>query len=456
MRDEAEFQVPNIMRKSLFLILAVPLFAQDDSLSLRDAVRLALRENKAIAGANAAVRAAETGIGEARSGRLPKLNYSESIVRSDNPVFVFSSLLPQHQFGMADFNIGPLNRPGFMDNFQSLVTVDQSLYDGGMTRNALKSAGLTRQMTGEEQRRTQMQVIAGVVRAYYGVALAAESLKTAEQALESAKADLARAESVQAAGMSTDVDALSIRVHLAAVTEERIQRAADLDVAKSALNDAMGLPLDAGHRLTTSLAPMNLPELTLASLEKDASSTRPEARQAHLAADLAGAQADNARSALLPQVGFHAAFEADRRQFADNGGANWLASIGLHWNLFNGLADKARIAESGQSVVRAHADEERVDSAVRLEVRRAFANLQAAQQRIAVAEAAVAEAEESLRITQNRYQSGMSNVTDLLRTETAVLESRTRRLAAVHDQRIAAVMLDLAAGQLSPDSEVLN
>jgi outer membrane protein TolC len=73
-----------------------------------------------------------------------------------------------------------------------------------------------------------------------------------------------------------------------------------------------------------------------------------------------------------------------------------------------------------------------------------------------VAKAAVAEAEESLRITQNRYESGMSNVTDLLRNETALLESRTRYLAAVHDQRIAATMLELAAGRLSADSEVLN
>jgi len=73
-----------------------------------------------------------------------------------------------------------------------------------------------------------------------------------------------------------------------------------------------------------------------------------------------------------------------------------------------------------------------------------------------VAKAAVAEAEESLRITQNRYESGMSNVTDLLRNESALLESRTRYLAAVHDQRIAATMLELAAGRLSADSEVLN
>jgi outer membrane protein TolC len=454
-RDEAEYRDPNIMRKSLLLALAVPLLAQD-SLSLREAARLALRENKAIAATNAGMRASAARIDEARAGKLPKLNYSESFSRSDNPVFVFSSLLTQHQFGVENFSIGPLNRPDSLNNFQSQLTVDQVLYDAGQTRNAVKSADLSRQMTGEEQRRTQMQVIAGVVRAYYGAVLAAESLKTAEQAFKSAEADLTRAESVRTAGMSTDVDVLSIRVHLAAVTEQRIQRAADLDVAKSALNDALGLPLDTGHVLSTALGPLDLPNLTLASLEKDASTTRPENRQIHLAADLAKTQVDSARSTMLPQVAFHAAFEADRQQFINKGGANWLASIGLRWNLFNGMADKARIEESSYLLERAHADEQRMGSAVRLEVRRAWADLGAAQQRIEVAKAAVAEAEESLRITQNRYESGMSNVTDLLRNETAVLESQTRYLAAVHDQRIAATMLDLAAGRLSPDSEVLN
>ena len=68
----------------------------------------------------------------------------------------------------------------------------------------------------------------------------------------------------------------------------------------------------------------------------------------------------------------------------------------------------------------------------------------------------MAEAEESLRITQNRYESGMSNVTDLLRTETAVFESRTRYLTAVRDERVAAVMLEMAAGTLSANSEVLQ
>ncbi len=443
------------MKILAFFILAATVFAQEP-LSLRDAVRLALRGNPAIAATSAAVKASDARVAQAHSGILPKVNYAESFTRSNNPVYVFSSLLTQHQFGPENFNIGPLNRPDSLNNFQSQLTVDQMLYDAGQTQSAVKAAETGRQMTQEQRRGAEMQVIAGVSRAYWGVLLAAESLKSAEQAVRSAQADLERAQSVRAAGMSTDVDVLSIRVHLAAVNEQRIQRASDLDVARAALNDVLGAALDAGHTLTGTLTPLDLPQLSLDALEKQASEARPEARNSRLAEDLARTQSDAARGAFRPQVSFRAGFEADRQRFVNRGGGNWLASIGLRWNLFNGNADKARIEESAQEVERASADQRRVDSAVRLEVRRAWAGLSAAQQRIEVARAAVAEAEESLRITQNRYGSGMSNVTDLLRTETAVLESRTRYLAAVHDQRVAATMLELAAGRLTADSEVLN
>jgi outer membrane protein TolC len=243
---------------------------------------------------------------------------------------------------------------------------------------------------------------------------------------------------------------------LAGVREQQIRREADLDVARAALNDALGLPLDVVHSLTTPLTPLKMPEGLLAEYEKNAINERPEARQLKLRTSLAENEAATAHSTLLPQVGVHAAFEADRQRFYDRGGANWLVSIGLRWNLFNGFSDRARIEESKSALRQSQAEQERAGSAIRLQVRRAYADLRAAAQRIDVAKASVAEAEESLRITQNRYETGLSNVTDLLRTETAVLEARTRHLAAIHDQRIAAAMLELAAGTLKADSEVLN
>ena len=50
----------------------------------------------------------------------------------------------------------------------------------------------------------------------------------------------------------------------------------------------------------------------------------------------------------------------------------------------------------------------------------------------------------------------MNNVTDLLRTEAAVLEAQTRQLVAIRDQRLAAALLDLATGTLTSDSDAVN
>jgi outer membrane protein len=268
------------MKKILLMLVWWPLtgWAQDP-MSLKDAVHLALNRNKSVKASDASRKAAESRIAEARSGNLPKVNYSESWTRSDNPVFVFSSLLTQHQFGEQNFQIGPLNRPDFLNNFQSQVTADQTLYDGGQTRHAVRSAELTKDITIEDGRRPVWKSSPARSVAITMPFWARRNFDATSQAMRSAQADLERAESVRSAGMSTDVDVLSIRVHLAGVREQQIRREADLDVARAALNDALGLPLDTTHTLTTGLAPLRLPDGLLADYEKNALGERPEARQ---------------------------------------------------------------------------------------------------------------------------------------------------------------------------------
>ncbi len=444
-----------MLRLLLLFLAAIPLCAQD-ALSLRDAVQLGLRENQSIAASEAAVKVADSQVSGARSGWLPKLNYTESLTRGNNPVYVFGALLTQHQFTEQDFGLESLNRPGFLDNFQSLVTLEQPLYDAGRTRLATKTAETNRTISTEEKRRTQMNLMAKVARTYWKAVLAKALLEASDQSLRSVEADLARSENLRDAGMATEADVLSIRVHAAAVREEKIERAAQLDVAQSALNDALGLPLDTPHQLTSSLASAPVAEQTAADLERAASQRRPEARETKLATTLAGLQSETARSAYRPTAAFIGAFETDRQTFADKGGANWQFGVALRWNLFNGFADKEQVRAAGYQIARARAEEREMESAVRLDVRRALAELRAANERVESARAVVADSEESLRITQNRYAAGMGNVTDVLRTEAAVSESKTRQLTAIHDQRIAEVNVELVSGRLSPESEVLN
>jgi len=167
-----------INKWGVLLFLCLPLWAQKP-LSLREAVRLALDKHPAMEAVAARVQAAGTQIEQARSGYFPKLNVIESFQRSDNPVFVFSSLLTQRQYTAENFKIDRLNRPGFVNNFQSLVTADQVIYDAGQTKLQMRSAKLGNSIAGEQERAISMALIAGVVRTYHGAMLAEESLKAA-------------------------------------------------------------------------------------------------------------------------------------------------------------------------------------------------------------------------------------------------------------------------------------
>ena len=437
------------------LVLGVCPSPAQQPLTVRQAVELALTKNGAIEASREGTKAAGSRIAEARGTRLPPVQYTESWQRSNNPVFVFSSLLTQHQFGLGNFAIDPLNRPSFLNNFQSQVWVDQSLWDNGYRRSQIKAAELGRSMSTEEERRIRMQTVAAVVRAYYNALLANEALAVAEESQKSAEADLTRAQNRRQAGVTTDADVLSIRVHLASMQEKRIRRQADLDIARLALNQAIGVPLDSKFDLVTTLKAASLPEGGIEIAERDASGSRPETRQALLAGQAAATQRTAARSTLWPEAFLRAGFEADRQRFYEKGGANWIASAGLRWNLFNGFSDRARIQESEHAVLAAAAQQRYVDSAARLDARRAWLDLSSAQSRIEVAQSTVAMAVENVRIIKNRYEAGLTEVTELLRSETALLETRTHYLEAVQDQRLAVMQVELAAGRLNENSSVV-
>jgi outer membrane protein TolC len=445
----------SIQKLILFLLPGLTLWAQAP-LTLSEAVKLALTRHPSLEAASARVQAAESRIAQARAGWLPRATYTEGFQEGNNPVYVFGALLTQHQFTATDFNLGSLNRPDPLSNFQSQVSVDQVVYDFGATRGAVQAARIGKQMTEEERRRVELALIAGVARAYHGVALTAESLHLAEESLKSANADLERSRSLQRAGVATDADVLSVQVHASSMSEYRARAAADLRIAHAALNEALGLPLDDEHTLTTPMESPQLPGDTGPAREDQAANLRPELLSARLGKDLGVAQEGAAKAQYWPVFGVHGVFEADRQNFASKGGANWIFVASARWTLFDGNRTRASVAEARHLQAAAAAGERQMSAAVRLEVRRAEANLDASRERVATTRDTVAQAEESLRIIRNRYSNGLATVTDLLRSETALLEAKTRRLAALYDQRTAAVQLEAATGALNGDSDVLK
>src|ERR1017187_1233312 len=165
------------MRAFFFLLIltTAPATSQDNPLTVQEAVSKALANHPALAGSREGALAAAARITAMRGAFLPRVDYSESWQRSNNPVFVFGSLLDQRQFTAANFDLQLLNNPPFLNNFQSQIGVEQTVFNGGHTQAQLKSARLGHAVAEEETRRTEMQVIGAVLRTYYSALLSQEN-----------------------------------------------------------------------------------------------------------------------------------------------------------------------------------------------------------------------------------------------------------------------------------------
>jgi outer membrane protein len=448
------------MIRALFLLFAfLPLHAglhAQEALSLREAVERALYQNPGIQAMKQREQAAGYRMQAARSGYLPQVNLQEMVQRGNNPVFVFGTLLTQRQFTERNFAINSLNRPDFVNNFQTMLTVDQVVFNAGRTKNSVRTAEIGKQMEGERTRAEELALMQRVADAYLSAKLGEQALQAAEETVRSATADLERAESFRREGMSTDADVLSIRVYLASVKQEAIERRTQLAVAEAALNVAMGEPEEASFRLVTPLIETAYEAQALTDSQQAAISQRPEVMQAQKNIEVARLSEKSAKSAYWPEVFVRGVFETDRQQVLNKGGANWFFGGGLRWSLFNGMRSQAQVGESRHQLAAAEADALQATAGVRFEVRQAWLRWNAVGERLDVARASVAEAEESLRITRDRYENGLSTVTDLLRTETALLGAKTNYLAALFGQRAAALQLEAARGTLTPASSLFD
>ncbi|MCX6598621.1 MAG: TolC family protein [Acidobacteria bacterium] len=435
-------------RAAASMLMLGPLAAQEP-LSLSQAVGRSLATHPAVAAGQAGVRAAQQGEVEARAGRWARVDYTESFNRSNNPVFVFSSLLTQREFAASNFALGPLNRPDFVNNFQSLVMAVQPLYDGGRARAAMAQAEGGRAAAEADEQGLRLLLARQTATAYLNAVLAAEGVRVAVAALESATASLKTAENIRDAGRSTELDVLAVKVHRAAMAEQLIRRESEQRQAQAALNEAMGVSLSESHRLTSVLTSSGV---ATAAPRPD----RPEQHAAAAQLRQAEAQRLAARAAMLPQVSAQGAFEADRQRFVNRGGANWLAGVTLKWTPFQAGADRARVRAATERIAGVKANQRALDSRIALEVMQGGEAVQSAQARVAASSAAVEMAAESLRITKNRYEAGLATVTELLRAETAQAEASLRLLAAQHDVRVSEVALEAARGTLTADSPVLQ
>ena len=173
-----------------------------------------------------------------------------------------------------------------------------------------------------------------------------------------------------------------------------------------------------------------LPDRTFVPIELSAAieqalKTRGEIAMAGAARAAAELQLRGARGSLLPRLDAFVSIGASRGNSDHAIGV--VARIGVFDN-----TKYARIAEARAGADAARAIETMTRDKVAMETITAWNRANAARQQLDVVAAAVVQAEAAARIVQDRYDNGLTTITELLRAQTALVGARLSLISARH------------------------
>jgi len=417
-----------------------------EQLTLMQAVEIALRTNPSMKVTAAGRQLADAQLQEARTGRWPSLQAAETFTSSNNPVFVFGTLLEQGRFGPENFAIDSLNHPNAINNFRSALTLRLPLFDQRQTETRTAQARIAQQEADQQTEMAAQQLRFAVIRTFYGLLLAQARLEVSDEAVKSAEADVKRARDIFESGLVVQSDLLAAEVQLSEFRQQQIQAKGDLVTAVAALNTAMGLPVDSPRQPLGQLVERAFTTQTVETLSVQALQDRPDYQRAVLSARASEVRSRGARGEWLPRVDAFVTAGASGRYVA-GGSGDYAAGASVTFNVFD-AGRKARIDQSRAAESIANAEQEQLANQIRFEVMRAYQQYVSARERMAVVAQITAQATETLRMVQDRYHAGLTTITELLRAQTALVRARSDVLAARYDQYVGYANVLLAAGRL--------
>ncbi|AMY09328.1 Outer membrane protein TolC precursor [Luteitalea pratensis] len=419
-------------------------FAQTP-LTLEDAIRRAQGDTSDARALASSIEEAHARIQRAQAGYWPRVDLAETIQRGNQPVYVFSSLLSQRRFTAANFAIPELNHPDPITNTRTVVSLEQPVYNAGLTRLGVQAATLERDLATATRDTARQDLGFRAAQAFVRVLQLEANVRAADAAVTAAESDRQRAHARREVGLVTDADVLAVDVQLADMRQRHIAAAGDLDVGRLQLAEAVGLPLTAS---IVPIRPASRPAPADGdALVQEALTRHPQLLQSSIQLQLAENARRTARAGLLPTVSLQGGWEFNGATLGAQQ-SSWVFGAEVRVNVFRGFADSARTTEAKHAHARAIAERERVERRIELGVRGALTQFAAARAREEAGRTALRQARESQRIIRDRYEGGLATVTDVLRAAEAALEAESRATNADMDVILQTVALERALGRI--------
>ena len=402
------------------------------TLTIDDAVTMALKNNQDYLIAKSQLDKAEAEIQKATAGALPTLSFGSSYTRNLK--------VPTLVFGGESFRFGTDNQ---MDIGLNLT---QPIWLGGRVFTAMKIAKIYKKYSEDMVREAEGQITYGVRRAFLGAILTQDVVKVYKDALAATELNLDIVNKMYSQGVVSEYEYLRAQVEVANLRPQLTQTQNGAVIALESLKNLIGVKLSESLELRYEFDSTIVGrELNLEYLQKLASANRASLQQQEHLTDITRRAIGIAKSGrsfnliLQSQYGY--------RLQGDDGGfqlfkrrdwtPSWTATLSLSMPIFDGFTTTAEIRKAKTDYQNTSLSLEQLKQQVELDVRQAYYTYQESGERLKAQQKTIDQAEEGLKIARLRYQNGVGTQLEILSAETALTQAKTNYVQATHDAAAA-------------------
>lgn len=442
-------------KPSIFLILfsfsMLTLKAQQAEMyqfSLQQAIEFALKHQAAVLNADIDVQIAKNKVNETTGIGLPQVSTNFSF---QDFVKVPVSLIPGEFFGEPAGTFIPVQ---FGVKYQSALNLEASqlLFDGSYLVG-LQASKTYKELSIRNSKRTKIETAVAVTKAYYSVLVSNEQLNLLDANLLRLKKSLNDTEAYFKNGFVEKIDLDRLKVLSNNLETERQNVIRLLDLNTKLLKFQMGMPIDAGLKLTDGIADIQIDTEVLLP-DTNAYSNRVEYSLLQTQKKLNELNLKRYKSEFLPSI---AAFGSTSSIYQNNNFSQLYDTrfpttvVGLRLSLpiISGGQRIFKIKSAALEVKKSANDLYNAKNGINLEIAQAKTSYQNGYQSLENQKRNMELSKEVLRVAKIKYEQGVGSSLEVTSAETALKESQNNYINALYDLLINKVNLDRALGKIT-------
>jgi outer membrane protein len=424
----------------LFFTLAVitTSAAAQDTLSLQEAVQLAVKNSPAMAAAAAGVQSAKARVDEAYSYAMPQLNGDASYTRIDP---VISIDFPGQNGTTQSFSTMP------HDNYNANLNVQQPIWAFGRfsANERVAESGVT--AAEDNLKQASSQAAYQTTQVYYGILATDEAINVEQDQVRVLRENLAIAEVREKQGVATSLDALSLRARISALQSQIAEMQSTRAKQVAMLRRITGISPATTIRVSR---PSTLSALTeqADTLQLLAERQRAEiivAKDAENTARLQIAAASTANDPLLA-TNIQGGVKDGYLPNLTDPKLNWAGTVSFHMPILDGGRTRAQVDQADANYRMAQAHTQDVLLGIRSDIEQALADVQASRSRLALTETQIQQAQQAFDIAQVRYKNGAATNLEVLTAQSALEQANLQRAQLLYSYELSQYNLNRAVG----------